>query len=438
MHLAQHHFQAQCRYFESAMHFALSSVMQGVHGLVAVELDHDALWNGTVSLVRASGVMPDGLAFDLGDSDPLPPTREVSDLLEAGSEGATVHLVIPPYRTSHANTVLDGESAAEPRRYQAMTVPLYDETTGTDERPIQVGRRNLQLLGASELQDDHVSLPLARVRPDGSGHFVYDPQFVPPTLRIGASARLTAILDGLIEILEAKGESLRRQLPGADTMSEKAGQELTGLWLTHAIYSGLGPLRHHAQFGRAHPRDVYEDLARLAGALCTFSLESDPRDIPLYDHDQPGDAFAALDRHIRRHLEVVIQERYISVPLARTAANLHTAALADKRTLGRAEWVLRIRSGAPSATVISDVPRKAKVCSAEDVMRLVGSAGLPALGIEHLSTLPSAIPTRVGSLYFRLVREGPPWDLIKVRSSVGVYLPDSLADAELELLVLPE
>jgi len=438
MHLAQHHFQAQCRYFESAMHFALSSVLQGGHGLVAVELDHDALWNGTVSLVHATGVMPDGLAFDVGDSDPLPPTREVSDLLETGSEGATVHLVIPSYSPSHANAVLDGDSAAEARRYEAVAVPLYDETTGADERVIQVGRRNLQILGESELQDDHVSLPLARLRPDGSGHFVYDPVFVPPTLRIGASPRLTAILEGLIEIMEAKGESLRRQLPGADTMSEKAGQELTGLWLTHAIYSGLGPLRHHAQFGRAHPRDVYEDLARLAGALCTFSLESDPRDIPLYDHDHPGEAFAALDRHIRRHLEVVIQERYISVPLTRTAANLHTAALADKRTLGRAEWVLRVRSGASSAAVITEVPRKAKICSAEDVMRLVGSAGLPALGIEHLATLPTAIPSRVGSLYFRLLREGPPWELIQVRGSVGVYLPDSLADAELELLVLPE
>jgi type VI secretion system protein ImpJ len=438
MHLAQHHFQAQCRYFESAMHFALSSVMQGIHGLVAVDLDHDALWNGTVSLVRASGVMPDGLAFDLGDSDSVPTARKVSDLLEAGSEGATIHLVIPSYRPSHANTVLDGESAAEPRRYQAMTVPLYDETTGADERAIQVGRRNLQILGESELQDDHVSLPLARLRPDGSGHFVYDPLFVPPTLRIGASARLTAILDGLIEILEAKGESLRRQLPGADTMSEKAGQELTGLWLTHAIYSGLGPLRHHQQFGRAHPREVYEDLARLAGALCTFSLDSDPRDIPLYDHDHPGEAFSALDKHIRRHLEVVIQERYIPVPLGRTAPNLHTAALADKRTLGRGEWVLRVRSGASSATVISEIPRKAKICSAEDVMRLVGSAGLPALGVEHLATLPSAIPSRVGSQYFRLLREGPPWELIQVRSSVGVYLPDSLADAELELLVIPE
>jgi type VI secretion system protein ImpJ len=420
------------------MHFALSSVLHGIYGLLDVELDHDALWNGTVSLVRASGVMPDGLTFDLGESDPLPAPREVSALLDPAGEGTILHLAIPSYRASHANARLDGEAPAEARRYLATTVSLYDETTGVDERPIQVGLRNLVLVGDSELGDDHVSLPLARVRADGSGHFVYDPLFMPPVLRVGASRRAMAILEGLIEILEAKGEALRRQLPAADTMSEKAGHELTALWLTHAIYSGLGPLRHHAQFGRAHPRDVYEDLVRLAGALCTFSLESDPRDLPLYDHDRPGEAFAALDRHIRRHLEVVIQESYLSVPLQRTAANLHAAPLTDPRTLGRGEWLLRIRCKAPSTTVIGEVPRKVKICSAEDVMRLVGSAGLPALGIEHVSAPPPAIPARVGSLYFRLVRAGPPWELIQVRRTVGVYVPDSLPDAELELLVLPE
>lgn len=438
MHLAQHHFQAQCRYFESAMHFALSSVMHGIHGFVAAELDPDALWNGKVSLLRASGVMPDGLSFDLGDSDPLPAERDVASLLSPGSEGTTVHLVIPPYRPTHANCAADGEPNGEPRRFRAMSVSLFDETTGTDERTIQVGGRNLELVGESELHDDHVGLPLARLRAEGSGHFVFDPLFVPPVLRVGASPRLMAIVQGLIEILEAKGEALRRQLPDAESMSEKAGHELTSLWLTHAIYSGLGPLRHHAQFGRAHPRDVYQDLVRLAGALCTFSLESEASDLPLYEHDRPGDTFGALDRHVRRHLEVVIQESYISVPLERTSANLHTALLTDKRTLGRAEWVLRIRSKVPSGTVITDVPRKVKICSAEDVMRLVGSAGLPALGIEHISTLPQAIPARVGSLYFRLLREGPPWELIQVRGSVGVYVPDTLADAELELLVVPE
>jgi type VI secretion system protein ImpJ len=382
--------------------------------------------------------MPDGLSFDLGESEPLPTARDVTALMTPGSEGTTIHLVIPPYRPTHANCGVDGEAEGESRRFRSMSVSLFDETTGTDERTIQVGGRNLELVGEAELHDEHVGLPVARVRAEGSGHFVFDPLFVPPVLRIGASPRLVAIVEGLIEILEAKGEALRRRLPDAESMSEKAGHELTGLWLTHAIYAGLGPLRHHAHFGRAHPRDVYQDLARLAGALCTFSLESEAADLPLYDHDRPGEAFSALDKHIRKHLEVVIQESYIAVPLQRTAPNLHTGTLTDRRALDPGEWVLRIRSKAPSGTVISEVPRKVKVCSAEDVMRLVESAGLPALGIEHLGSLPQAIPTRVGSVYFRLLREGPPWELVRVRGTVGVYVPDTLADAELELLVVPE
>ncbi len=438
MHLAQHHFQAQCRYFESAMHFALSSVMHGIYGFVGLEMDPDALWNGKVSLVHAAGVLPDGLSFDLGDADALPASRDVSELMTPGSDGATVHLVIPPYRPTHANCGVDGSSNGEPRRFRAVDVALFDETTGSDERTIQVGGRNLELVGESELHEDHVGLPLARLRAEGSGHFVFDPLFVPPVLRISASPRLTSIVEGLIEILEAKGEALRRQLPDAESMSEKAGHELTGLWLTHAIYSGLGPLRHHAQFGRAHPRDVYQDLVRLAGALCTFSLESEARDLPLYDHDHPGETFSALDKHVRRDLEVCSRRATLRSPLHRTPPNLYTGTLHDKRALDRSEWVLRIRSKVPTGTVISEVPRKVKICSAEDVMRLVGSAGLPALGIEHIATLPQAIPARVGSLYFRLLAEGPPWELIRVRSSVGVYVPDTLGDAELEMLVVPE
>jgi type VI secretion system protein ImpJ len=418
------------------MHFALSSVMRGIHGFVALELDHDALWNGTVSLLGASGVLPDGLAFELGEGDPLPATRPVDDLV--GPDGtALVHLGLPAFRRNHPNCAVDGEGSGELLRYRADTLALFDETTGADERPVRVGRRNFRLLSAAEVGDDVVAMPLASARADSGGHFTFDPLFVPPLLRVGASPRITSLLNGLLDMLEAKGDSLRRRLPDASTMSEQAGHELTSLWLTHAIYSGLGPLRHHAQYGRAHPREVYQDLARLAGALCTFTLEAEAQDLPLYDHDRPGEAFTALDRHIRRHLEVVIPENHLSVPLVRTAANLHTATLRDPRAMGRGEWVLRVRSSAPAATVIAEVPKKVKVCSAEDVMRLVEHM-YPALPIEHVGAPPAGLSPRLGSHYFRVRREGKSWELVQVRSSVGAYVPDAIPDAEVELLIVPE
>src|SRR6266550_2763489 len=70
MHLAQHHFQAQSRFFEDAVQFALTSLFFKPYGLVACELDRDALQNDSVALVHARGIMPDGLPFDIPASDP--------------------------------------------------------------------------------------------------------------------------------------------------------------------------------------------------------------------------------------------------------------------------------------------------------------------------------------------------------------------------------
>ena len=41
------------------------------------------------------------------------------------------------------------------------------------------------------------------------------------------------------------------------------------------------------------------EMLRLGGALCTFALDSHPRDLPLYDHNNLSECFERLDRHIR-------------------------------------------------------------------------------------------------------------------------------------------
>ena len=51
------------------------------------------------------------------------------------------------------------------------------------------------------------------------------------------------------------------------------------------------------------------------GALCTFALDSHPRNIPLYNHQKLDECFDALDKHIRIHLETIAPTNCISVPL---------------------------------------------------------------------------------------------------------------------------
>jgi len=462
MHLAQHHFQAQSRYFERAMHFAVSSVFPGSHGFLALELDEDAIWDGTVALVEARGVMPDGLVFHLGEADPLPPERDLSHLLGKGSGAHVVHLAIPSYDARRANCAPPESDDGAPARFRPQDVALFDETTGQDERPVRVGLKNVRLVTADERTEELVGLPVARVRADGSGHLTYDPDFIAPSLTVRASDRLVFLLERLVRMLEAKADAMRARQPGRGaTHAEMSSHELTTFWLTHAVYQGLGPLRHHLEAGMSHPREVYEELARLAGALCTFSLEADPASIPPYAHDAPEEGFTALDRMIQELLEIVLPESCISVPLFitdgpalqdrygkavkeevmqlldRYDTNLHIADLTDERALSpEAEWVLAVRSSAATDEILRSVDGNVKVASAVDGLRFVATAN-PALDLEHLPTPPSEVSPRVGSHYFRVRLDGPAWKLVRTRGSVGVYVPDALPDAEVELHVIP-
>src|SRR5579872_7083230 len=79
MYLGPHHFQVQSRYFEDSIQFATSSLWFAAYGLTGVELDAEALRNGTVSLIHARGIFPDGLPFNMPESDPLPGPRAVAD-----------------------------------------------------------------------------------------------------------------------------------------------------------------------------------------------------------------------------------------------------------------------------------------------------------------------------------------------------------------------
>jgi type VI secretion system protein ImpJ len=438
MHLAQHHFQVQSRYLEDSIAFALSQLFFKPYGLGGYELDAEALRNGTVAIIHARGVMPDGLAFHFPEVDPPPPTREIRELFSPTQDSHVVFLAIPPYRAGQANCALGPAAGDAAARYLAETTPVADDVTGRDEKPVSLGRKNFRLLLDVELADDLVALALARVRRDGAGNFIYDPDYIPPLLQVGASEALMDLLRRVIEILDAKSEALAGQR-GKDQKepAEHATRDVASFWLAHAIHSSLAPLRNLLEGKRSRPEQAYAELARLAGALCTFALDSHPRTLPTYDHDRLGECFGALERHIRTHLGLVVPTNCVSVPLERTRKLLHTGAVRDQRCFGPSQWVLGVRSAGRPAEVLAAVPALVKVCAGQHIVRLV-SAGLPGLGLEHLPSPPSAVPRTPEAHYFAVGRTGPCWEAIVKTGEVGVYAPEALADAQFELHVVLE
>jgi type VI secretion system protein ImpJ len=433
MHLAPQHFQAQSRYVQDSINFASSAIWMENYGLVASELSDEALENGQLVLIHARGVFPDGLVFHMPGSDEPPPPRSIAERFSPTENRLTVYLAVPPTRPEGLNYALNPESAAD-ARFVAESRNLADETTGRDEKPIRLGRKNIRFVFENEPAGDMVRLPIARVMRSGSGRFIYDPRFVPPCLDITASPRLMSMLQHLLGILQDRSQSLAL---GSEEHAAFSLQELTRFWFLHTINAGLAPLRHLFYTRRGHPEHLFIELSRLAGALCTFALDAHPRSLPSYDHMQPESCFDALDMHIRRHLEIVIPTSCLRIALQSEGDYLFWGDVTDQRCLGPSTWILALRGGGGDANIMGKVPGLVKVCSRSFVPQLVKRA-LPGFELNHLPTPPPAVPVRPGTQYFLISKAGPCWEHIIKTRQAGVYIPGEFPNPEAELLVVIE
>lgn len=436
MYLGPHHFQAQNRYFEEVLHFVTESLWSNPWGFAALEFDEDALRNGTFSLTHARGLFPDGLSFDVPVADASPAPLAFSTRFSPVADHLTLCLAVPELVQDGANTSAGDDGATA--RYVVREQMLPDQNTGLDEKPIQVGRKNLSLMVEEDVSEHHVSLPIARVIRDGSGHYEADPAFVPPCLSLSASPTLTRMLKRLLEIIDDKSTVFMQEQEQRHGVFQAgmSARHVARYWFLHALNTSLPALRHFLLSQHAHPQEVFREMSRLGGALCTFGLEVHPRALPVYDHRDPGPPFAALDEHIRRHLEIVMPSEAIRIPLRMAESCLYLGEVSDERCLGAGRWILEIHSSIAEADVIARVPQLTKVCSARFVMELIRRA-LPGLGLRHLSVPPPQIAAKVESHYFSIERGGPCWEHIVQTRQVGVYLPAEIPVREVSLIVVP-
>jgi type VI secretion system protein ImpJ len=435
MHIGPHHFQMQSRHFEDSIRFTASSLWFAPYGIAGVQLDSEALQNDTVVLLHARGILPDGLPFNMPETDALPGPRSITEVFPPARDAAVLLLGIPERKPRGFNCALGDTWEGPPvdSRYVADRRVVPDENTGSDERPIQIARKNLRLLLDCESSEGLVTLPLARIVRNGSGHFAFDPEFVPPVLQVHASERLMLLAHRLIEILDEKAAAIGYRASGG---AEFAPRDIANFWLLHAVNSAAASLRHLAA-KRGHAEELFVELSRLAGALCTFKLGSHPRSLPLYDHRNLTACFAALDRHIREHLEITVPTNCLSIPLQPSGGCYYDGEISDDRCLGRSRWVLAVRSPMGEAEVMVMTPRLVKICSSQFVRELVKRA-LPGLALTHLSAPPAAISPSVEKQYFGISRAGPCWEHILQTRRVGVYVPGDIPNPEVEILVVLE
>jgi len=435
MHLGPHHFQTQSRYFEDTLWFLSSHLRQHPWGFLHFSLDSEALRNGLAVLTVASGIMPDGLIFELPECDQVPEAASIKALFTPTDNEIVLCLAISARHDQGLDCDLGGGGGA---RYGAQQRTLVDDSSGQGESNVSFARKNLFLCSQDRLPADAISFPIARVMRDGSGGFISDPDFIPPCLRIGACEGLVLLIHRLVQAIDEKVQSVRSQRHATSGFEVgTSALDVANYWFLHSLCSALPALRHHLTDRRTHPEDVYRDLVRLAGSLSTFSLEGSLDEIPKYVHQDLSLTFRGLDVLIRRYLEVVVPSNSVTLQFKKADTYVFTAEVKDERCLRRARWIFGIRSSLADSTVLRQVPQLVKICSAEGVPKLVQRA-LPGLELLHVPVPPSALHAQADMHYFSISLNGACWQHILQTRQVGVYIPGDIGDSTFELTIITE
>jgi type VI secretion system protein ImpJ len=432
--LTPQHLQLQDRFFESVLEFKLSSLRFSPWGFAELKIDHEALAAGNLSLARAVGLFPDGLPFEIPDSDAAPGARSIVQSFGPDQNSLDVCLAIPQYR-EHGMNVTAGTKNGD-ARYQSELSLLRDENTGLAERPVQIARKNFRLLVEGEPRQGSTALKLARVLKTTAGTYQLDPQFIPPLLDISANDYLVSILRRLIEILAAKSSTLsgtRRQKN--QSLADFTASDIANFWLLYTANSYFPIMRHLFETQRGHPESLYSTMLAIAGSLTTFSATIQPRDLPLYDHDNLGGCFTDLDEKLRMLLETVVPSNFVSLPLKLTQPSIYATALANDKYLTNTRMYLAISADMSEADLLKRAPQLIKLCSATHIETLIRQA-LPGMPMVHVPSPPGSIPIKLNYQYFALNLSGVAWEAVMRARNFAAYVPGEIPNPQLELIIL--
>src|SRR5258708_8892655 len=161
MFLSPQHFQAQDLYFEDLIHSRFGASHFANYGVTDLQIDADSVANGLFKLTSARGVLPDGESFDMSGSDELPASRQFAQHWPTHDETLDVYLSLPERRLNARNVTLPGQrdgSGPADTRYTSEAPLGPGDHPGSDQRPVQVGKKTLRLPFGAEVDRESTRL----------------------------------------------------------------------------------------------------------------------------------------------------------------------------------------------------------------------------------------------------------------------------------------
>jgi type VI secretion system protein ImpJ len=430
MFVRPHHFQQFDLFLEAREIALLQSISGFGWGLVRLDLAEDLLATYRIEIRALRAVLPDGTLVDIPGNGRLPSRALDPKSVDLGSP----RVVLLGVRRIEERRPLTLE--AGPGRGETRFLPIEDEVfdldVGRESAPIERLEYDVQVFLDSEPTQGYETLPIASLSMTGdpARPLILTPGFAPPSVALSASSTLHGTGRSVVEMLSQRLRLLG-QVRGSDNVDD--------LILYQALAGCLTVMREMVQVGNFHPREVYLEMARLAGALLYRDEGGRSFDvIPKYDHLAPGPVFESLRKLIEELMGKATQKNWLRVPLERPASGdlFKTSLPSDAKRPGTRVFLeVEAVESAPKLRVLL---MGAKISSENRIQHLRDNA-LMGVGNEWQNSPPGELPPNQKATFFRLkIDEGTEWPIVVKTEDLAVFVFNCPSDIAINLiLVLP-
>ncbi|WP_144138482.1 type VI secretion system baseplate subunit TssK [Paraburkholderia sp. BCC1884] len=426
MYLRPQHFQQFERYLESYVYLRCLGLQSAFWGFASIEIDHEMLALGKVSLSMAQGVFPDGTPFLLTGADELPAPLDIP----AAVNDEVVMLALPLKRPGGEDTLFE-EQTGSLARYSAYAREIADgNAVALGPACVQIARPRVRLALASELGSEWQAIGLLRVVERRSdNHLVLDKHYIPPMLIADQHAVLANYISELHGLLEQRGDALAQRLSRA---GRGGVSEVADFLLLALINRAQADTWHACARGRSHPEQLFQQWLRLAFDLCTYTTdERRPTVRPEYRHDDLQHSFMPLMAELRRALSTVLEQNAVAIELQERAHRVWVARIPSPDLIRHAGFVLAVHADLPAETMRARYPAQVKIGPAERLSDLV-NLHLPGIALRVLPVAPRQIPYHAGYHYFELDTGGELWKQLEKSSGLALHVAGDLPGLTME------
>lgn len=419
--LRPHHFQAAFRQADTVRAAGLGAIHPYGWGFASLELAAESIENNLIELRACELLLPDGTYVKIPENCTVSP-RDFKSAFEQHSGAMPVFFGVPEIQTVRANVhtpgdALDGRSP----RWSIDLSERYDENTGENPQAIEVRRMRGAIFFGAEDRSGFECVPLGRLERTAAGPSLVK-NAVPPLLRLRAWPGLCSAVNSIWNDIRARceqlgGDASERALTFA-TGSPGDIEQLIKLQALNELTVRFGALVNSTEL---HPHVLYMTLCDAIARVALWDDLRRPRELPTYNHNDPGPAFEELFRYLRALVHGMLPKDYIERPFEFQDAGLSVELDYEWFTPNH-ELYLGIRTAqSVEDTLALFRTINFKLASPRDAQE-VYRRRLPGLEFKNAGTVPN-LPKSHDQHYFRIARTPPYWEHCETERGILIAMP---------------